>query len=440
MKKLILGAVALMTAGTLMAGSVDYLSNQSADYLRTFSRNASLDADAAVYNPAGTAFFAPGLTFALSNQSVFKVYENDMDTTNAFLKRYDKEYKSTEPTYFLPNGQLVFNRGAWAAYLTSGVVAGGGTAVYGDGVPTMGINALAVGQSAKTKSGGAVAGAIWTSGNLTATSLYPQVTVGGSYALIDSLSVSAGLRYVYGLKTFKGEANYTFVNGSGVPITTPGLTGTVLKLDVVQSAQGIGGIVGVNWKAYQGLLVTMRVETPTPLEFATKVNDGNDFGGFFTDGKKETKDLPALAALGVRYDWNDLSVTASGTGFLLGLSRNGDYLKKYNDFGWETGLSAEYAFIPGLLKASVGGMITTVGGNKDSYTDFDFSLDSQSVGGGLVYTPMKDLDITVSASKTFYTSSAGNYQAIPAIGLADYTTTYKKDAFTVNVGVQYKLF
>ena len=78
MKKLIFGMATLLAAGTLMAGSVDYLSNQSADYLRTFSRNASLDADAAVYNPAGTAFLQPGLTLALSNQSIWKLYENKL--------------------------------------------------------------------------------------------------------------------------------------------------------------------------------------------------------------------------------------------------------------------------------------------------------------------------------------------------------------------------
>jgi len=198
---------------------------------------------------------------------------------------------------------------------------------------------------------------------------------------------------------------------------------------------GLGGILGVDWKTpLEGLLVTTRFETPTPLEFTTKVNDGNDFNKLFSDGKKENKDLPALGALGVRYDWEALSVTASGTGYFLGLSKNGSYLKDYDDFGWETGLSAEYAFLPGLLKASVGGMITKVGGNSKTYNDFDFSLDSSSIGGGVVFTAIKDLDLTLALSKTFYTDGSGQPSGTTN------TTTYKKDAFTIDVGVQYRMF
>lgn len=254
MKKLILGLAAFLTAGTLMAGSIDYLSNQSADYLRTFSRNASLDADAAVYNPAGTAFMTPGLTFALSNQTIFKLYENDLSIPGAGVpSNYNQNFKSTVPTYFLPNGQVVWNGGVWAAYLATGVVAGGGTAQYDSGIPLMPLSSSVV----VSMAGGPINAAVWTGGNLTGTSLYPQVTVGGAYAILETLSVSAGLRYVYASNTYTGQATYDLYVG------TSKVANTTVKVDVQQTAQGLGGIFGVDWKALQGLIVTGRFETAT---------------------------------------------------------------------------------------------------------------------------------------------------------------------------------
>ena len=214
-----------------------------------------------------------------------------------------------------------------------------------------------------------------------------------------------------------------------------------MEVDVNQTALGFGGIFGADWKALPGLLLTTRIETPTPLEFKTVVNDGKSFGTAFTDGKKERRDLPALVALGAKYDWEALTLSASGTGYLLGLSKSDAYNNKitgenhYSDFGWESGLSAEYRVVPGFLKLSLGGLVTRVGGNSDTYTDFDVSLDSQSVGGGIVLTPITDLDLTLAVSDTFYNSSMGQF--VPTM---NDTTNYKKNAVTVAIGVQYKLF
>ncbi|HNX59839.1 MAG TPA: hypothetical protein PKK43_12120, partial [Spirochaetota bacterium] len=74
---LALAAIAVFGAGDLFAGSIDYLSNQSADYIRTFSRNASTDSDAVLYNPAGTAFMSNGTHLYFSNQTILKKYEDD---------------------------------------------------------------------------------------------------------------------------------------------------------------------------------------------------------------------------------------------------------------------------------------------------------------------------------------------------------------------------
>ena len=51
-------ALLLGPTGSARAGSIDYLTNQSADFIRLLGRNASTDAvDIVSYNPAGTAFY-----------------------------------------------------------------------------------------------------------------------------------------------------------------------------------------------------------------------------------------------------------------------------------------------------------------------------------------------------------------------------------------------
>ena len=49
----------LLTSTVTWAGDINNSSNHSAAFARTLTRNASTEADAAVYNPAGTALRKP---------------------------------------------------------------------------------------------------------------------------------------------------------------------------------------------------------------------------------------------------------------------------------------------------------------------------------------------------------------------------------------------
>lgn len=92
-KRSMLFAIAVLAAvctTEVYAGSIDYLSNQSAEYIRTFSRNASTDADAVHYNPAGTAFMKDGIYFYLSNQTVLKEYTSTYTPPAYPIKKVSK--------------------------------------------------------------------------------------------------------------------------------------------------------------------------------------------------------------------------------------------------------------------------------------------------------------------------------------------------------------
>ena len=90
--KIILLAISIFSTlfiAEIYAGSIDYLSNQSAEYIRTFSRNASTDADAVYYNPAGTALMGEGLFIDISNQIVLKYYNQTAKNTSAIMQIAD---------------------------------------------------------------------------------------------------------------------------------------------------------------------------------------------------------------------------------------------------------------------------------------------------------------------------------------------------------------
>ena len=82
----------------------DYLSNQSPEYHRTFSRNASIDsADIANYNPAGTVFLADGFYVNVGNQTIYRKLNS--------IEYNGKEYETTVPVPILPATFVVYKKG-----------------------------------------------------------------------------------------------------------------------------------------------------------------------------------------------------------------------------------------------------------------------------------------------------------------------------------------
>jgi long-chain fatty acid transport protein len=395
-----IAAICAVSAGELFAGSIDYLSNQSADYVRTFSRSASTDADAVIYNPAGTGMMKPGLYTQLSNQSILKTYQGTKAGT---------DYKSTEPSLLVPSLTALYKAESWAAFGGVSIVAGGGEVNFKDGIPSF--------SGAGTHS-------------VKATSLFYGITAGGAYAITNWISASFGARYVIGEKTYKAHfASPTFGD-----------------LDASENAQGIGFIFGVDMKPIEGLLLAARFETATELKWKTTVDTQMNLSSQspFIDGNKHRKDLPAMMSLGASYTLDKLTLTSSFDGFFIGMSDQkkdnttgtaaertyvDGYDDDYDSFGWEWSVSAEYAVIPEMLKLSAGYMYDKVGGNKDTYGDFDFSLDSQTVCLGGRFTAFQGLDLIFGFSRTFYKSDSDSND----------TVKYSKSAYTIAYGAEYKM-
>lgn len=477
--KLILILSVLMISSTLFAGSMDYLVNQSAKFIMTFSRNGAADsaADLANYNPAGTAFFKPGLYLDVSSQTLIKPYSQDVNidfgaTANTYgVTDKDDTYEQNEATPVLPNFYAVYNfgqvgMGNLAISFQAGIVAGGGTVDWKDGNASS--NILLGSLSVKTVSlsgGGHIPGDV-TSQSFEATSIYYGIGVGAAYSFNNMVSVSLGERTVIATRSIHIKGTYTI--------------GDTIDGQYDYNAVGITPIIGVDVKPLKELNITVRYEHETNLKFEyeeKKLDVSNSFlatatSGMLgnlhiTDGQKFNYNLPSILAFGADYavtpEW---IITASGNIYFMhqnNLGKAYDATKtagtagnevcdvnKYFGTGWEVMLGTTYKVIP-ALKVGIGFMYTESGA-KDSYFENSFTLlhaaanpplDSITGGLGATYAVENTgVDVTLAASWTHYLPLSYSFDPTVASPLSQankISGKYEKDIYNIALGVGYAL-
>lgn len=487
MKKfsLMLTLAIMMVGSTVFAGSIDYLGNQSAKYLMTFTRNASTDASADIvnYNPAGTAFLAEGFYVDISNQTLIKPYSTDticsvttLAKTSGQVADINATQKQSEPTYLLPNVYAAYNfgmigAGKLAAYAQVGITAGGGSLKWNDGTP--GTTLALTGISAKTSifTGGVKASKKITSQSIEVSSVYYGGALGASYSLLDDMiSLSLGGRYLMAQKSLQIQAAFT--------------AGTSLDGKYSFDANGYTPIVGFDIKPMKELTLAVRYEGETKLEFKYKQDKFDTLGGNadqkatltsytisvlaqsgIADGIKFNYNLPQVLALGAEYAvTKELSVMTSANIYFLHQADLGKVfdssmtvqsaeniagdIKDYYGTGYEVSLGATYLVMP-ELKIGAGFIYTDSGAKKSIFnnqftiltTSANPPLNAWTISLGATYTVIPDLDVTLSGSWTHYIPV--DYKIVPTGAAANLvssiTGTYKKDVYNIGVGVGYKI-
>ena len=429
-------AVAVFTTMNLLAGSVDYLSNQSAEFMRTLNRNAAIDAaDAVNYNPAGVVKMQDGLFANASGQYIMKTYTAEDNDPNHFFNT--KEYKSDVPS-IIPNIYALYKQNNWAAFAAFTVPAGGGKLEFGEGTPMLRsalyqqvvtatyeylISLGTPAENAATMAASTASDVVDNIDKLTLESMYYAGTLGGAYKINDMFSVSLGARYILGNKTINLTAK------EEDPYYTDGKDIADLELE----ASGFGGVIGFNASPMPELNIGVRYETVTKLEWDTTVNTGdaavNQLG--YADGKTEKKDLPALFALGVSYDiMPELKASTTFTYYFIKQAKwehyEGTKTNKEYDNGFDAGLAGEYNIMPNLL-VSAGYLYSKVGGNDKTWNDFEMALDSNSIACGARYEIIPGLNVNLGLCWTMYIN-----------GTNESDVTYTKDAKIIALGVEYK--
>ena len=207
---LFMGLVVLMVglSSSLYAGGIINKQNLSADYIRTLNRNAATDmADAAAFNPAGTAMMQDGLYVKADAIYFGKITRTRLPSTPAIFNLGTLE--SEEPS-IIPGFFAVYKQDRWSGFFGVTVPGGGGEVRYQDGnARTVILSLLAPSEA------WALTWAVPPATPPTSTNILKPAPIMSATAwapLTRSLircRLSGGVRYVDAYQKFKGRATGT---------------------------------------------------------------------------------------------------------------------------------------------------------------------------------------------------------------------------------------
>lgn len=203
---LITGSLLLMH--TAFAGGILTNTNQSAQFARMLSRNASTDLDAVYFNPAGLTQLKNGFYFGLHNQTILqnKTITSDFgkNITPARPLMYD-EYVGEVKVPVFPTAFAVYKVDNWAFSAGFGPNGGGGSAKYDHGLPSFEkqIARLVPALSGLSALGYPVA-AYNVDISFEGTSVFWGIQLGATYKINDVISVYGGARYLPSTNSYSG--------------------------------------------------------------------------------------------------------------------------------------------------------------------------------------------------------------------------------------------
>ena len=400
MKKRIiaLSSLCLMFGGIMTeVWAGDYLTNtnQSIGFLRNPSRDAAIDIDGVYYNPAGVSFLDEGWHFQFNWQSPHQKRDSRSSYGALFGANYlnqgDKEadgtysrlYKGRVHVPIQPSMYLAYNKNDWAFQFGFGIVGGGGTCEFKNGVGSF--EAL-VGQMGMTQMGAGFGGYSLNS-YLKGKSYFFGTTLAAARKLNEKLSVSLGLRAIYAWNNYDGHIdNITFRTTTGNIVNVP----TSYVLDCSQTGLGVAPIIGVDYKLndYVNLAAKYEFRTPITVKADAKNNDAfNQMAGRqqafanYLDEAETLMDMPGYLAVGVQV--TPIEKLRLNAGYHMYFDRDTrqwskDLVKDTNELTF----GAAYD-LTDRIEVSAGYQKTMYDQSEANYSDLSFNLNSYSFGFGV---------------------------------------------------------
>jgi long-subunit fatty acid transport protein len=206
MRKIYAVLLAVLSTSSVLAGGLVTNTNQSASFIRNPSRGASLEIDAAYFNPAGLVFLPDGFHFSVNNQTITQ--ERSIGTDLAILNRRDFIGSVSAPLF--PSVYAVYKINNLAFSFGFMPIGGGGSAMYEEGLPSF------ESQVAVLPSGLSAAGIPTTrygyDVEFDGSSVFWGIQGVAAYKVNDRLSVSAGLRFITVNNTYNGFLRHVAIN------------------------------------------------------------------------------------------------------------------------------------------------------------------------------------------------------------------------------------
>ncbi len=293
MKKLLLLITCFVFVGSVaFGGGIVHNSNQSAYWVRTLARDASVRPDAVFFNPAGLTKLEDGFHFSLNSQTIFQ--NKDVSNNYQFLNPSPKKYYGDIKVPVFPSLYATWKKNKIAVSFGFNPVGGGGGATFEDGLPAfeMSVADMVPTVNAFGSALGVTASDYRFDVYFKGTSMYLGYQLGASYQINDVISVYGGLRYVTVKNTYEGylrdvEAN---IDGTWTNVTTA--FNSFASQYSALAAQATAGATGAtNISGTMGTLITAGLPAGTTLAQA-------EAGGYITTDQR-TQIEGGLTALGI---------------------------------------------------------------------------------------------------------------------------------------------
>ncbi len=218
MRTITFTSVFLLSALAAFADGLITKTNQSAQYVRMLSRNASTDVDAVYFNPAGFTKLDNGLHAAFSGQFL----KQSTTFTSNFLNLADREYTSKNDQPFIPTVFAVYKNNNLAISFGYGQIGGNGSMAYDRGLPSLEIPAAMTYNSVPLKIRNSVQLKGYSADvSLAESSVYRGFQVGLTYRVAEALSVYGGVRILPAKTAFEAAVTNIRFDIDGEMLAAP---------------------------------------------------------------------------------------------------------------------------------------------------------------------------------------------------------------------------
>ena len=427
--KLKIAILSLLTRIFLNAASIDYLSNNSASYFQNPSQTGKISVEGIFYNPAGTVFLEDG-TYLNAN------LQNSLISETMTLNGNELGSKNYAGA---PSFNLLYKKENFSLFGNASVIAGGATLKYKDGVA--GIVLAAEGFNART---GGFLGAKVTNNNFSGQNRYYQLMFGGAYKINDKFSMSGGLKYVLGVRKLKGNAAYEYNALVGKMMM---LSGNTLSIDSERKADGVGGIIGFDYKPTDTLNIAIKYETPVKMKFKATTTENEKmsvmgrslgisyFFPEYANGSVYRRDLPGVLSFGISKDVNKITYSAGYVRYFNKAAKldRFDYKDGYEiNFGIDYRINDKFTWHGGFNYADTGAP-------RNTFSDVEYAVNSQIYATGLTYKPNENSEWKFGIAHVSYNSANGENEATSlGINIDKSKVKYDKSINVFTVGYTHK--
>lgn len=439
-----------------MAGGLLTNTNQNLAFDRNFARDATMEIDGALTNPAGLAWLGDGWHLSFNWQSSLQTRIVDA-TFMPFRQNAEKpadangnkRFKGETVQPFIPAIQAAWQKGDWTVSANAAYIAGGGKCTFYDGLPSFESQVAVLPQmlSAAGMTSQSYAVDCYMYGRQYDYSLQGGVTwralndVESDGNVRQGLSFHAGLRVNYISNKYRGHlrAISASLNGTMTQLspffhekstqlmaaaTQAHSMGDEImatayeqqaqtmaayemqtkdkEMECCQSGWGVTPIVGADYRLGK-LNLGLRYELNTHLnvENDTKINTTGMAA--YDDGVKTPNDIPSLLTIGAQYDilpaWRVMAGWHHFFDKSASMANHKEEYLRHNSNEITMGTEVK---VSNNVTLSCGGQLTNYGLSDKYQSDMSFSCNSYSAGFGAKIRLSDRVDLNVAYFWTTY--------------------------------------